>query len=85
MCRISTLHFYFSSLQIKRQRKMFEHQNAKRRTKRKGSVRYIFAKSIDIHIGLWYNKSTAKVACFSPFSPLCRDNTFDNTLAVEWG
>ena len=66
-CRISTLHFYFSSLQTKRQRKMFEHQNAKRRTKQKNSVRYIFAKSIEIHIGLWYNKSTAKVACFSPF------------------
>ena len=61
---------------------MFEHQNAKRRTKQKSSVRYIFAKSIEIHAGLWYNKSTAKDASFSTFSPLCRDNTFDNTLKV---
>ena len=63
---------------------MFEHPNTKKRTKRKSSARYIFAKAIEIHVSLWYNKSTAKVARFQPFYLLCRDTTFDITLKVEW-
>ena len=35
------------------------------------SVRYIFAKAIEIHAGLWYNKSKAKVVRFQLFSLLC--------------
>ena len=71
-------------LNQKKQRQVFEQRNAKKRTKQKSSVRYIFTKTIEIHADLWYNKTTAKVAHFQPFSLLCRDTTFDTTLKVEW-
>ena len=56
---------------------MFEQR--KRRTKQKSSVRYIFAKSIEIYGGLWYNKHRLKslVFCRSP-------DVADTTLKVEW-
>ena len=59
---------------------MFER---KKRTKQKSSVRYIFAKSIEIHGGLWYNRLKLKppISCLSPD---VADTTFDTTLKVEW-
>ena len=55
----------------------------KRRTKQKSSVRYIFAKSIEIYDGLWYNKHRLKSLVFFR-SPDVADTTFDTTLKVEW-
>lgn len=60
---------------------MFEQR--KRRTKQKSSVRYIFAKSIEIYGGLWYNKHRLKSLVFCR-SPDVADTTFDTTLKVEW-
>ena len=60
---------------------MFEQR--KRRTKQKSSVRYIFAKSIEIYGGLWYNSRRHKPPIFCR-SPDVADTTFDTTLKVEW-
>ena len=60
---------------------MFE--QPKRRTKQKSSVRYIFAKSIEIYGDLWYNSRKLKLP-ISCRSPDVADTTFDTTLKVEW-